>query len=233
MATLEALAPRTAELRMSLSVNQTIVDREGVQHYRQLREVLRPLGVRHEAVLAYPESAMYHLKHQVDVAPRSGNEYATFTEMGPQEVATLAEVVERDLEQRPWVERWAKRYYWAGIRCRVLESGREPSPSCVALRSHLRLLPNGDVPTCQFNTHRVGNLKNASFTDVWDSPVARRQRAWVDRCPGCWAECEVLPNAFYTGDLLRRSWMEGRLSLGPQARGRHLPGSLPETAKGT
>ena len=28
-------------------------------------------------------------------------------------------------------------------------------------------------------------------------------REWVDRCPGCWAECEVLPNAIYSGDLLR------------------------------
>lgn len=23
-------------------------------------------------------------------------------------------------------------------------------------------------------------------------------------CPGCWAECEVMPSAIYTGDLVRR-----------------------------
>ena len=42
--TLNALAPRQKELRMSLSVNQTIVDAEGVEHYKRLREFLEPLG---------------------------------------------------------------------------------------------------------------------------------------------------------------------------------------------
>jgi len=25
----------------------------------------------------------------------------------------------------------------------------------------------------------------------------------VDACPGCWAECEVIPNALYSGAFLR------------------------------
>jgi hypothetical protein len=44
-------------------------------------------------------------------------------------------------------------------------------------------------------------------TGIRDRPrpgaVADRQRAWVRKCPGCWAECEVVPNALYSGDLLR------------------------------
>ena len=31
-----------------------------------------------------------------------------------------------------------------------------------------------------------------------------KQRNWLYKCPGCWAECEVLPSAIYTGDLLKR-----------------------------
>jgi hypothetical protein len=75
----------------------------------------------------------------------------------------------------------------------------------VALHSHLRLFPNGDVPTCQFNSRTVGNLRQSSFAEVWKSVKADEQRQWVRKCPGCWAECEVLPSAIYTGDLLFHS----------------------------
>jgi MoaA/NifB/PqqE/SkfB family radical SAM enzyme len=72
----------------------------------------------------------------------------------------------------------------------------------VALRSHLRLLPDGRVPVCQFNTETVGNVLHQSFEEVWHGMNARSSRQWVDACPGCWAECEVLPSALFSGDLL-------------------------------
>ena len=79
----------------------------------------------------------------------------------------------------------------------------QPHPPCVALRSHIRLLPDGGVPVCQFNTQRVGNLLTHDLDEVWLSPEAQAQRAWVDACAGCWAECEVVPNALYSGDLVK------------------------------
>jgi MoaA/NifB/PqqE/SkfB family radical SAM enzyme len=66
----------------------------------------------------------------------------------------------------------------------------------------LRLLPDGQVPVCQFNTETVGSLLEQSLEEIWHAENARRQRAWVDACPGCWAECEVVPNALYSGDML-------------------------------
>ncbi len=76
-------------------------------------------------------------------------------------------------------------------------------PPCVALRSHIRLLPDGSVPICQFNTEKVGNLLQQSFDEIWYGQEIRPHRAWVDACPGCWAECEVMPSALYTADILR------------------------------
>ena len=58
------------------------------------------------------------------------------------------------------------------------------------------------MPVCQFNTETVGNLSTQSFDDVWKSESALESRRWVDACPGCWAECEVMPSAIYSGDLL-------------------------------
>jgi MoaA/NifB/PqqE/SkfB family radical SAM enzyme len=98
--------------------------------------------------------------------------------------------------------RVGKRYYLRGLLARLRGDRRpRPHPKCVALRSHLRLLPDGGVPVCQFNTETVGNLLHQPFEEVWRGTRAGPSRRWVDGCPGCWAECEVIPSALYSGDL--------------------------------
>ncbi len=203
IATVRALAPRQRELGLRLAVNQTIIDAEGARHYSRLRDILRPLGVRNQVVVAYEASATYSLQREVDQAPRAPGAFTTFGELGVDELARLFDEIERDLGELPVPERIAKRYYLDGIRGRLLEGRATPNPPCVALGAHLRLYPNGDVPTCQFNSTRVGNLTSQSFRELWSGGAIERQRRWVSQCPGCWAECEVLPNALYSGDLLR------------------------------
>lgn len=206
-ATVQAIAPRQRELGLRLAVNQTVVDAESAAQYTELRDRLRPLGVRNQVVVAYQASATYSLRREVDVAPRAPGSFATFGALGEAALDRLFDEVERDLADYPLPERLAKRYYLDGIRGRLgagASAGRAaPNPPCVALGAHLRLFPNGDVPTCQFNTGRVGNLVQQPFEELWSSEAATRQRRWVKQCPGCWAECEVLPNALYSGDLLR------------------------------
>jgi len=201
--TVQALAPRQEELGLRLAVNQTILDAEGMRHYAKLRDCLRPLGVRNQVVIAYEASATYHLTREIDVAPREPGAFATFTALAKDELAALFDEIERDLEDQPLPERIAKRYYLEGIRGRLLRGEAAPNPPCVALGAHMRLFPNGDVPTCQFNTKRAGNLRQQSFAALWSGAPAAAQRDWVRKCQGCWAECEVLPSAVYSGDLLR------------------------------
>jgi MoaA/NifB/PqqE/SkfB family radical SAM enzyme len=209
-ATVAALAPRRRELGLRLAVNQTILDAEGARHYTKLRDLLRPLGVRNQVVIAYEASATYNLAREIDVAPRAPGHFTTFGALPPDDLAALFDEIEGDLADQPLPERVAKRYYLDGIRNRVLRGNGAPNPPCVALGAHLRLFPNGDVPTCQFNTRRVGNLREQSFAEVWSGAPIAAQRAWVRACPGCWAECEVLPNALYSGDLLRALRRPGR-----------------------
>lgn len=200
--TLTALAPRRRELRLHLAVNQTVVDATGVEQYRLLREYLRPLGIRNQLVMAYDVSATYNLDRAADVAPREVGGFSTFGTFTAEQLGELIAEAESDLPHYPFLERLAKRYYLRGIANRLLRHQGKPNPPCVALNAHLRLFPNGDVPTCQFNGKVVGNLRRQSFSDVWESALARQQREWVRRCPGCWAECEVLPSAVYSADLL-------------------------------
>jgi MoaA/NifB/PqqE/SkfB family radical SAM enzyme len=205
--TLEALAPRQRELKLKIAVNQTIVDAEGARHYPMLRDFLRSLGVGHQMVMAYDQSATYSTDKEIDVAPTEVGGFATFGEFDRAEIEKLLDEVEADTRVLPFFERMAKRYYLRGIRARLLGHGEGslPNPKCVALSTHMRLYPNGDVPTCQFNSQTVGNLRTMPFAEVWQSDRIKEQRQWVRKCAGCWAECEVLPNAIYSGDLLRQT----------------------------
>ena len=209
METIRALAPQQKTLGLRLGVNQTIVDAEGAEHYRKLREVLKPYGVHNNVVLAYDMSATYNMEKEVDVAPTEIGQFTTFGEFTDQNLRDLLDEVEQDTKSLPFGERLAKRYYLRGIRNRLLEKRGTPNPKCVALTAHLRIFPNGDVPTCQFNSRVVGNLRQSSFKEIWNSIAATEQRGWVKRCPGCWAECEVLPSAIYTLDLLTPSFAKG------------------------
>ena len=138
-----------------------MVDAEGARQYRLLRDRLRPLGVRNQVVVAYQASATYSLRREIDVAPREPGSFATFGELDRDCLIHAVRSRSRTTwRSYPLPERVAKRYYLDGIRGRLLDGQHQPNPPCVALGAHLRLFPNGDVPTCQFNTHRVGNLRD-------------------------------------------------------------------------
>lgn len=208
-ATLRALAPRRRELNLRLAVNQSLVDHDGLHEYRRLHQFLQPLDIPLNAVLAYDVSATYSLTEELEAAPQAAGQYNPFGHFDTAELRAWLAQAEMDAATRPPAERAAKRYYYRGLRHRLLHGQAIPNPPCVALHSHLRLYPNGDVPTCQFNSRRVGNLRQQSFAELWHSARVRTQRAWVRACPGCWAECEVLPNAVYSGDLLAE-WFRPR-----------------------
>ena len=205
MRTLQALAPRRKELRVSLAVNQTVVDAAGAAQYGELHRLLEPLGIKNQVVVAYRDSATYSVALQNDPAPRWPGQFETYGDLSREDLERLFEAIEADLASYAIPERAAKRYYLEGIRSRLLEHGASPNPLCVALHAHLRIFPNGDVPTCQFNSQRVGNLRAQSFGEIWFGEPAAAGRRWVRACPGCWAECEVLPSALYSGDLVRHA----------------------------
>ena len=203
--TLESLSGRERQLRLRLMVNQTIVDEDGARQYRDLRKLLNRYGVRNNIVMAYDESATYSVTRDQDCAPAEIGQFTTFGSFSQASMEELFGQVEDDIKSLPYFERLAKRYYLQGIQNRLIKKVGTPNPKCVALSSHLRIFPNGDVPTCQFNSQVVGNLRVTPFSELWNSVRKHEQRAWVKACPGCWAECEVLPNAIYSLDLWRRA----------------------------
>jgi len=203
IATIEALSDRQQELNIHLAVNQTIVDDQGLRQYQELHDFLKPYGISNNPVLAYENSATYSIDVAEQIAPTRSGDYSPFGELDKQALEQFLHQAESNLRHYPMGDRIAKNYYLKGIRNRLLNTHGKPNPRCVALRSHLRLYPDGQVPVCQFNSNKVGSLRESSWQECWHSNSTQAMRNWVDDCPGCWAECEVLPNAIYTGDIVR------------------------------
>lgn len=192
---------------IEVSANHTVISGQSLDDNDGLRRDLGALGIEVHSVLAYSDSAMYGAKRRgtraEDLIIAGG--YPLHPKLKESDVLGFIDrELERVKEFRSPALRWGKRYYLRGLKQRLqgAENPR-PNPRCVELRSHIRLLPDGSVPVCQFNTERVGNLLKQSFDEVWyQSAETKKSREWVDRCVGCWAECEVMPNAIFTGDLL-------------------------------
>jgi MoaA/NifB/PqqE/SkfB family radical SAM enzyme len=209
------LALRPAGVRVS--VNHTVISARSLADAPALRAHFAPLGVDVQSVLAYADSATYGIKLRGKRAehlihPRG---YPLHPALAGADVTGFVEAELRAAESiRDPFLRLGKRYYLRGLRARLLGRERPRGPRCVAVRSHLRILPDGAVPVCQFNGEVVGNLREQPLSAIWASAAAGRARGWVDACPGCWAECEVLPSAILTGDILRALLPEARADRG-------------------
>lgn len=188
--------------------NHTVISQASMADHDGLRDALGQ-DVDVHSVLAYSDSAMYGADLQGGAAEHlivpSG--YPLHPALHRADAIAFVERELADLHRAgDWLVRFGKRYYLRGLLARLRgDKDPLPSPACVALRSHLRILPDGNVPVCQFNTQTVGNLASESMQRVWHGRRAGLSRKWVDACPGCWAECEVIPNAIFTGDILTGS----------------------------
>jgi MoaA/NifB/PqqE/SkfB family radical SAM enzyme len=205
--TVRRLTEVRRERGIDVAVNHTVISGKSLDDHAELRSRLEAMDVDVQSVLAYAESSMYGLKLRGKKAEHMivPQGYPLHPKLkGADVVGFVEDELARVPKLRSRTTRIGKRYYLSGLLSR-LKGAREPAPKppCVALRSHIRLLPDGRVPVCQFNTETVGSLVTSSFEEVWGGEAAGSSRQWVDRCPGCWAECEVMPSAIYTGDIAR------------------------------
>jgi MoaA/NifB/PqqE/SkfB family radical SAM enzyme len=206
--TVRRLAALRRSLGIDVSVNHTVISGQSVADAERLGADMAKVRVDVQSVLAYADSSMYGLK----LRGRRAEHLIVPTgyPLHPRlEGADVTGFVEREIERTgrstSVLRRIGKLYYLRGLLARLRgDSQAAYRPPCVALRSHVRLLPDGRMPVCQFNTETVGDLTRDSFAAVWRGQRATEARAWVDACPGCWAECEVMPSAIYSGDIVRR-----------------------------
>lgn len=202
METLEQLVAIRRRANIRLSANQTIVSPSGIAEIVPLSERMSRIGVEHQIVLAYRSSATYSSEWDPERKREQIGSFTPFADLDADEVEALVAAMKVAERRADPILRLEKGYYRNGLHQRL--SGRPAlSPACAELAQHLRLLPDGTVPVCQFNGEKVGNLARIGLSEMRKAESHRKARKWVVGCSGCWAECEVAPNAFYSGDLFR------------------------------
>ncbi|MFC2062040.1 radical SAM/SPASM domain-containing protein [Elusimicrobiota bacterium] len=204
MITLKKLAPLREKYGFFLGVNQTIISSDNAKRYKELKKICGEYGVKLYVVLAYNDSALYKTEEHIDMLPKKEGYFNAFGEFTKTELENLLELLEKDAKSMDnIVEKIVKKYYLKGLNNRILKGSSRPNPPCTALRSHLRILPDGSIPICLFNSTIIGSLRKNSFKDIWFGKDIEKYRKIVNKCSGCWAECEIVPNAVYCGDIVK------------------------------
>jgi len=199
MATVMGLCKVREKGGFHVGVNQAIVDESEIGSYFKLRDMLKPYDVPVYPSIAFDATnSLYSNCGPVDPG-LSFKPFGNFSE------EKLKEFMEALLEDGKKVgnlqEQLVNRYHLKGLYNRLVLGVSTPNPKCVALNNHMRLLPNGDIPVCLYNSECIGNLRDQDFKSVWFGEKAKAMRLWVKKCNGCWQSCESAVNAIYTGDI--------------------------------
>ncbi|MDD5477954.1 MAG: radical SAM protein [Candidatus Omnitrophica bacterium] len=205
MLTLTELSGLKQKYGFYLGVNQTIVSQECFNDYQGLRGICNKYHVKLYPVLAYSSPPLYAADDYSDKIPE-GCKTSVLGGFSQQQIIEMFNIFEKD--PSGWdnfAEKITAKYYLKKIREHLLRGKNHTQPECVALRSHLRILPNGDVPVCLYNPAIAGNLlAELNFKKFWfKNKNIAKYRQDIRRCPGCWAKCEVIPNGIYSGDIIR------------------------------
>jgi MoaA/NifB/PqqE/SkfB family radical SAM enzyme len=195
--TIEALLALRGKYKFYLGLNQTITDVASYQDSFQLRALSEKYGLSYLPVIAYQTPPLYG-------GQAAEAQFSCFKDFARQDLErALKDLLAYTRKIDNWIERCVKRYYLKGLYNRLVLGRNRPNPRCVALVNHIRVLPNGDIPVCLYNGEIVGNLLRDDFRVLWNSQKAAELRRWARACPGCWAECEVIPNAVFRGDIYK------------------------------
>lgn len=213
--TLRTLADLRSKYGFYLGVNQTITDRNWDQII-PLREAMAELGVGVHYAIATDHYTLYRL-NTVKENEKPNMRSVSMSDFTPEQLQHIFDELDRRDGVNDIPEWMVQRYYLHGLKNRLLHQVESPKPQCIELHNHMRLMPNGDVMTCVYYPVVVGNLRRESLEDVWFGEAIKPQRDVVRKCPGCWAGCEVKPNAIYTGDIAKALWM-GKVSTGSPAQ---------------
>lgn len=200
--TLKELIPLRSRYGFHLGVNCTISTEDDISGFYQLKDMLKKEDVPVYGVIASAaENALYSKKEIVD----PDNSICTKDRFSPEALKRFFERQALDSRANSdMLERIVDRYHMRGLRNRLLKDVRLPRPICVALTSHIRILPNGDVPVCLYNGTIAGNIYRQSLQDVWyANKRVNELRHSVRTCKGCWQSCESIVSAIYTGDIWR------------------------------
>jgi Fe-coproporphyrin III synthase len=201
MSSVKNLVALRSKYKFHVGINQAIVNESDIGGYEALKDLLKEDNVPVYGSIAFDSTNSLYSGKTLTDPEGSTKTYGNFSKKG---LDLFISKMLRETKAKPNIaERMVDQYHVKGMYNRMVHGKSSPNPPCVALNSHLRILPNGDVPVCLYNGEIVGNLKKTSLKEIWESPKAKSKRAWVRACSGCWQSCESAVSAVYTGDIVK------------------------------
>ena len=208
--TLEMLRSLREKYQFEVGINQTIMT-TNISEMERVHRLAQDFGFGHNITLA----AQYHegriakstdLQDSLPFAALEGMDEATIRNIYDRINAMKHDQYNHKVGEKHSsisLRDLVEAYLNEGGRNRLLFQKEIPKPLCTAFFTHLRLLPCGELVSCSIRRKRiVGNLRNASFSEIWWSDNALKERKSVKACKGCWSECDITPSIFYSGDII-------------------------------
>ena len=193
MATIDKSVFLRKKYKFYLGINQVILP-HNISQIQSLKELLFQKGI---------VNIHYSLGHHLfdgngqTIAPSA---YRKFTHS---QLLSIFRQIRQDRRQDNIIRDLINRFYMEGLENRLLHHKYEPTFKCTALRNYFRLLPDGNIVTCIVHNNPITNLRQKGFFDIWFTEELNRSREKVKACSGCWFGCEVVPNAVYTGNIIK------------------------------
>ncbi len=196
MNTIKELKALQGTYKFYFGINHTIFNMASYRDSQKIRSLCKELKLSYLPVVAYGRVPLYSERDNEKVMdPASENHF----DFKPEEVRMIVEELKQAAgEIESPMERMFKMFYLKGID----PAQRPKNVNCRVLRNHIRILPDGNVPVCLYNHTAVGNLLEEEFEQVWKGPRIEKQRQWVDKCSGCWVQCDIFPNQIYSRNLI-------------------------------
>lgn len=89
---------------------------------------------------------------------------------------------------------WLRAYFIDGMISYFINDNPRPLP-CLAGSETFYLDPFGDMFPCNAMNTRMGNIREQSFEEIWESRQAQKVRTCVKNCKEkCWMICTVAPS---------------------------------------
>lgn len=112
------------------------------------------------------------------------------TDLSPKEYETLLNSVLDAQEQYPGMMVRARCAPYIGRLALERGASLSWSAGCLAGASYCRITPSGDVTPCPYLPTKAGNVREASFADIWDSaPLLARLRPPTRQLGGKCGQC--------------------------------------------
>ncbi|MBP7652347.1 radical SAM protein [Candidatus Dependentiae bacterium] len=213
--TLETLKQFQNKKNLTIGINQTVSE-ETLNNIDDVKKLSENLGYEYYLFFALPTRNLWKpdtktilsndIKDYLPVEKFSNDQIEKIFKNNINQ-STLSLLTHKNSENL-----LSLKYYQDGFYNRIKLNKKKPNSPCLALFNRCILDPYGNILTCNYITNPVGNASEDGFSKVWNSESSKTNRKLVKNCDKCWLGCEVIPNAIYSGEIIK--WILSQLLSG-------------------